>query len=118
VSSLVTRRKQNDLLTLNCPDVLRLLITLHIAQNFVSVTVGTWRSQWPRGLRRGSSAVRLMGLQVRISPEPWMSVCCDCRVLSGRGLRRAHHPSRAVLPNVACVCVWSWNLKNEKTLAQ
>ena len=86
MSSLVTRRKQNDLLTLKCPDVLRLLMTLHIAQNFVSVIVGTWRSQWPRDLRHRSSAVRLMGLRVRISPGPWMSVCCECRVLSGRGL--------------------------------
>jgi hypothetical protein len=32
--------------------------------------------QWPRGLRRGSTAVGLLGLQVRIPPEAWMSVCC------------------------------------------
>ena len=32
------------------------------------------RSKWPRGLRRGSSAVRLLGLQVRIPPGAWMSV--------------------------------------------
>ena len=32
------------------------------------------RSQWPRGLRRGSTAVRLLGLWVRIPPRAWMFV--------------------------------------------
>jgi hypothetical protein len=41
-------------------------------------------SQWPRGLRRGSVAVRLLGLRVRIPPATWMSrgsvVCCQAEV--------------------------------------
>ena len=44
------------------------------------------RFKWPRGLRRGSAAARLLGLLVRIPPGAWMFVCCECRVLSGRGL--------------------------------
>ena len=44
------------------------------------------RSQWPRGLRRRSSAARLLRLWVRIQPESWMFVCCEYCVLSGRGL--------------------------------
>ena len=44
------------------------------------------RSQWPRGLRRRSAAARLLRLWVRIPPRSWMSVCCECCVLSGRGL--------------------------------
>jgi hypothetical protein len=44
------------------------------------------RSQWPRGLRRGSAAARLLGLGFRILPGTWMSVSCDCCVLPGRGL--------------------------------
>ena len=44
------------------------------------------RSQWPRGLRRRSSAARLLRLSVRIPPGAWMFVCCECCVLSGRGL--------------------------------
>ena len=45
------------------------------------------RSQRPRGLRRRSTAARLLGLCVRIPPGVWMSVCCECCVLmSGRGL--------------------------------
>jgi len=44
------------------------------------------RSQWPRGLRRRSSAARLLRLWVRIPQEAWMFVCCECCVLSGRGI--------------------------------
>jgi hypothetical protein len=73
----------------------------------------TSRSQWPCGLRRGSAAARLLGLWVRIPPRAWMSVCCECCVLSGRGLwGRAAHSSRGVLPSVVCLkCVWSWSLE-------
>jgi hypothetical protein len=45
-----------------------------------------WRSQWPRGLWRGSAAGRLLGLWVRIPLVAWMFVCCECCVLLGRGL--------------------------------
>jgi len=41
------------------------------------------RSQWPRGLRRRSTAARLLGLWVRIPPGAWMSVVsvvCCCQV--------------------------------------
>ena len=40
----------------------------------------------PRGLRRRSAGARLLRLWVRIPPMAWMSVCCECCVLSGRGL--------------------------------
>jgi hypothetical protein len=43
-------------------------------------------SQWPRGLRRRSSAARLLRLWVLIPPWSWMFVCRECCVLSGRGL--------------------------------
>ena len=43
-------------------------------------------SQWPHGLRRGSMFARLLELWVRIPPGSWISVCCECCVLSGRGL--------------------------------
>ena len=44
------------------------------------------RSQWPRGLRRRSTAARLQKSWVRIPQGAWMFVCCECCVLSGRGL--------------------------------
>ena len=43
------------------------------------------RSQWQRGLRSGSAAARLLRVRVRIPPEAWMFVCCECCVLLGRG---------------------------------
>ena len=44
------------------------------------------RSQWPRGLRLRSSAAHLLRLWVRIPPGAWIFVCCECFILSGRGL--------------------------------
>jgi hypothetical protein len=44
------------------------------------------QSYWPRGLRRRSAAARLLRSWVRIPPGTWIFVCCECRVLSGRGL--------------------------------
>jgi hypothetical protein len=59
------------------------------------------RSQWPRGLRYGPSAARLLGLRVRIPPEhrylPLVSVACVVRYSPLRG---ADHSSRGVLPSV------------------
>jgi len=43
-------------------------------------------SQRPRGLSRRSTAARLLRLWVRIPLGARMSVCCECSVLSGRGL--------------------------------
>ena len=43
------------------------------------------RSQWPRCLGRRSTAARLLRSWVRIPPGAWMSVCCECCVLSGQG---------------------------------
>jgi len=37
-------------------------------------------------LRHGFAAARLLRLWVRIPPGAWMAVCCECCVLSGRGL--------------------------------
>ena len=42
--------------------------------------------QCSRTLRRRSTAARLIKLWVRIPPGAWMFFCCECRVLSGRGL--------------------------------
>ena len=45
------------------------------------------RSQLQRGLRRGSAAARLLRLWVRMPlGGAWIFVCCECCVLSGRGL--------------------------------
>ena len=64
----------------------------------VSFSFGT-ASRWQCGLRHRSVAVRLLGLQFPIPPGAWMSVFCECWILS---LRRADSSSRRVIP---CVCV-------------
>jgi hypothetical protein len=43
-------------------------------------------SRWPRRLKRGSAAVPLLELRVRIPPGSWMCVSYECCVPSGRGL--------------------------------
>ena len=45
---------------------------------FIFLNWTSGRSHWPRGLRRRSSAAWLLRV--------WMFVCCECCVLSGRGL--------------------------------
>ena len=58
-----------------------------MVNNILRILIGhlCW-SQWPRGLGRTSLAARLLRLWVRIPPGAWMFVCCECCVLSGRGL--------------------------------
>jgi len=57
-----------------------------LGSGFAGVVRKVGRSQWPRGLRRRSAAARLLRSWVRNPPRAWMSVCCKCCVLSGRGL--------------------------------
>jgi hypothetical protein len=75
-------------------------------------------SQWPRGLRHGSAATRLLRLWARIPQGSWMFGCCECCELSGRGLRRADNSSRVVLQTVVRRWVWSRNLLNEEAVAR
>ena len=63
----------------------------------------------PHGLRRLSVASRWLGLWVRIPPGTWISVSCDCCVLSGRGLwdgliPRPREPGRVSVCVCVCVC--------------
>jgi hypothetical protein len=44
------------------------------------------RSKWLRGIRQGSSVIRLLGLRLRIPSETWMCVSCECCVLQSRDL--------------------------------
>ena len=53
---------------------------------FVWSTDRDCRSQWPRGLKCRFAAARPLRLWVRIPPGAWLFVCCDCYVMSGRGL--------------------------------
>ena len=71
-------------------------LTVHLHQNrciwvlFIlylkRLIISCRRSQWPSGLRRRSTATRLLRSRVQIPPGARMFVCCECCVLSGRGL--------------------------------
>jgi hypothetical protein len=75
------------------------------------------RSEWPRDLRRGCSAARLLGLRVRILPGIWMFVCFECCVLSVRGLCDGLNTCPEESYRLWCVWVWSWIVDNEEALA-
>jgi hypothetical protein len=62
---------------------------IQIVQTKSGTTFG-WESLLFSGVKRRSkgrsAAARLLRLWVRIPPGLWMSLCCECCVLSGRGL--------------------------------
>jgi hypothetical protein len=85
--------------------------------SYVTRNIYACRSLWPRGLRRESAAVRLLGLRVRIPLGAWMSATCECCVLSGKRfcdglITRAGDPYW-----VWCVWVWLRSLDSEEALA-
>jgi hypothetical protein len=63
--------------------------------------------QWPRGLRHGSAAARLLGFWVRIPPGACIFASCDCCVLSVRGLCVGLITCPEKSYRVWCVWVWS-----------
>ena len=90
-------------------------ICSHESSAIITFGVLRW-TQWLRGLRRGSAVDRfLSGLWVWIQMRTWMSVCCECCVLSGRGLCVGLITRPEESYRLWCVkSVWSWNLNNEE----
>jgi len=66
--------------------LLRHGVCIYLVPITIIIVIFICRSQWLRDLRCGSAAARLLGSWVRIPPGSWVSVCCECCVLSGRGL--------------------------------
>jgi len=97
----------------------RISVTLHDA-HLMNYMKYNCRSQLPRGLSRRSAAARLLRSWVRIPPGAWMFVCCECCVLSDRGLcdELITRPEESY--RLWCVgrCVWSRNLMNEEAMAR
>ena len=95
-------------------------VSNHEATETISQHICTnCRSQWSRGLRRRSEAVRLLRLWVRIPPGAWMFVCCECCVLSGRGLCDGLITRPVESYRLWCVVVCDLgNLKNEEAMAR
>jgi hypothetical protein len=61
------------------------------------------RSQWPHSLRRGSAAARWLILRNWTPRRKCTSVCCECCVLSARGLCVGVITRSGVLPSVVCL---------------
>jgi hypothetical protein len=88
----------------------RSLITLF--QNVVLIRIYLrLRTKWPLGLRRGPMAASLQGLRVWFPPGVWMSVSCECCVLSGRGLCDGSITRPEESYRLWCVWVWSKNFR-------
>ena len=61
-----------------------LYLTTHDTHNR-QISMPRWDSN-PRSQQASSRAARLLRSWVRIPPGAWIFVCCECRVLAGRGL--------------------------------
>ena len=91
-----------------------ILALLRINPSFICTDQVYGWSHWQSGLRRGSAAVLFLGLWVRIPPVVWMSVCCECDVLSGRGLCDELITRPEEFYRLWCVWVWSCILNREE----
>ena len=92
-------------------------VILHVSRIRVKLEYKICRSQWPRVLRCSSAAAHLLRSWVRIPPGAWIFVCCECCVLSGRGLcdELITRPEESY--RLWCVIVYDLeNLKNEETM--
>jgi len=76
----------SKIMSLSLPQLLLITVLLLLLLLLMHIIILYCRSQWPRGLRRRSAAARLLRSWVRIPTGAWMFVCCECCVLSGRGL--------------------------------
>jgi len=74
-------------------------------------------SQWPRSLRRGSAAVRLLEFWIRIPSGAWTSFSRERCLLSGWGLCLGLITRPQEFYPLYCVRVWSWSLDNEEAMA-
>jgi hypothetical protein len=98
-------RDRSKYLVLATPDSLNAITFLNL---FAPIPVAA-------GIRRGSTADRLLRMRFRIRPAAWKSVWCECCVLSGIGLCNRLIPSSEVLPSV-CVCVCVCVIKSNSKL--
>jgi hypothetical protein len=84
---------------LNLPSLLVIFEETEITRTILHLC----RTEWPRGLRRGSTSPRLLGWWVRIPPGAWISVFCESYVLSGRGHCDGLFPSPEEYYRLWCV---------------
>jgi len=95
------------------------LWSVYLQENgeFYKVKSKHCRSQWLHGLWRRSVVTHLLRLWLQILPGAWVSACCECCLLSARGLcdELITHPEESFW--LVCCLVQSRNLINEETIA-
>ena len=114
---LATFRRYCDNIKCKLRKMLLLYDTFIKERLYLCSLTPVYRSQWSCCLRRRSAAARLLRLWVRIPLGAWMSVCRECCVLSGRGLRDGLITLPEESYRLVRRCVWSRNLVNEEALA-
>jgi hypothetical protein len=89
----------------------------HAFSIYLVSNVWNCRSHCSRGVRRRSAAARLLRSWVWIPLGAWMFVCCECCVLSGRGLCDELITCPEESYRLWCVVVCDLeNLKNEEAM--
>ena len=89
----------------------------HHAYHYFIYYYKVCRSRWPRPLRRGSAAARLLGLRVRNPQAAGMSVYSECCVFSSRYLRIGLISRAEVSYQMRCVWKWTQNFNRVKAEA-
>jgi hypothetical protein len=79
-----------------------IIVSTHSLPEIKLVSNLEGQTQWLHGLRHGSVAACLLGFQVWIPLEAWMSVAGECYVLC-KSLHWPDYSSRRVLQTVVCV---------------
>jgi hypothetical protein len=69
-------------ITFSCPTSVMMVNYREMQDHSAESTYGIWKV----AARSKYAAARLLGLRVRIPQEAWMSLSCECCVLSGRDL--------------------------------
>jgi hypothetical protein len=81
----------------HCPDVARVQRYMNLGIYSMPIRVATRSQAWVCG--------RSVAGMAGSNPAGSVVVSCECCVFSGRGLLRADHSPRTVLPSVVCLSV-------------
>jgi hypothetical protein len=91
--------------------------TENVTRKYVNTRKLNGRSRWQRSLSRRSAAACLLRFGFESHQGVWISVCCECCVLSGRGLceELITRPEESYRMWCVVVCSRNWKLSCQKT---